>query len=242
MGARERIGKLFRLFLLFTVLVAVALISAITTIRVTIRGHQETMPNLVGVPLDSAQRISAALGLDLKVEDKLFSAQVPANRIISQVPPPSTRIKMGQHIHVVVSLGPPRIAVPNLIGSSLRAARIVALQRGLTMGELAAVHWPGTEANQVVAQDPPPSTAEVHSPSVNFLVSLGDIPAAFVCPSFVGQPLAEVRPSLEKAGFKVDQLTPIPTEDKPKGTILTQSPPPGSRIGPDTVFSFQVAQ
>ena len=49
MSVRERIRTLFRLFLLTTVLVTVALVSAITTIRLTIRGHQETMPNLVGL-------------------------------------------------------------------------------------------------------------------------------------------------------------------------------------------------
>ncbi|PYV20179.1 MAG: hypothetical protein DMG24_23580, partial [Acidobacteria bacterium] len=51
MSVRERILTLFRLFLLFTVLVAVALISAITTIRLTIHSGQETMPDLVGRPL-----------------------------------------------------------------------------------------------------------------------------------------------------------------------------------------------
>ena len=49
MSLRERIRSVFRLFLLLTVLVTVALISAIMTIRLTIRGHQETMPNMVGL-------------------------------------------------------------------------------------------------------------------------------------------------------------------------------------------------
>jgi beta-lactam-binding protein with PASTA domain len=242
MSLRDRIRTLFRLFLLFTVLVAVALVSAITTIRLTIHGHQETMPTLVGMALESAQRLTSGLGLELKVEDKLFSAQYPANHIVSQMPPPGTRIKMGQHIHVLVSLGPPQVVVPNLLGSSVRAARITAIQRGLTVGDVAAVHWPGAEAEQVVAQDPPASTADVHSPAVNFLVSLGDSPEAYLCPSFVGQQLAEVRRMLEKSGFKVGQVTPIPTDAAQKGTILTQSPPAGSKIGPDTVFNFQVVQ
>lgn len=269
MGLRERIRTLFRLFLLFTVLVAVALISALTTIRLTIHGHQEAMPNLVGVPLETAQRIASGLGLELTVEDKLFSARYPANQIVSQVPPQGTRIKVGQRVHVLVSLGSQRITVPNVLGASLRAAQITAIQRGLTVGDVAAVHWPQKEVDQVVAQEPPPSTSEVHSPAVNFLVSLGEIPAAFVCPSFVGQPLAEARRAIEKAAFKVGQITPIPTDTTPAGTPLTQSPQPGSKnrqtfpmpanptgkdiiltqsplpgvkIGPDTVFDFQVAQ
>ena len=243
MSLRERIGALFRLFLLFTVLVAVALISAVTTIRLTIQGHQVTMPNLAGVSLETAQRLASGLGLELKIEDKVFSTQYPARQIVSQVPPPGTRIKMGQHVHVLVSLGPPRVVVPDVVGDSLRAAQITAIQRGLTVGNVAAIHWPGTERDTVVAQDPPAMTSDVHSPAVNFLISLGEIPAAFVCPSFVGRPLVEARRALQKAGFREPESIPISTDaTTPKGIILTQSPPPGSKIPADTTFTFQVTQ
>lgn len=242
MSLGDRIRTLFRFLLLFTVLVAVALISAITTIRFSIRGRQETMPKLVGMPLDNAQRVANGLGLVLKVEDKIFSSQFAANQIISQIPPPGIRIKVGQHAHVLVSLGPHQVTVPNLVGSSFRAAKITAIQRGLTLGDMAVVRWPGSEPDQVVAQDPPPLTAEVRSPAVNLLVSVGETPESWLCPSFVGQQLAGVRRSLEKAGFKVGQVTLIPVESAVKGTILMQSPPPGSKIAPSTTFDFQVAQ
>lgn len=242
MSLRERIRTLFRLLLLFTVLVAVALISAITTIRLSIHGHQEAMPNLVGAPLDAAQRVASGLGLELKAEDKLFNTQYPANHIVSQQPPAGTRVKVGQHVHVLVSLGPPRVAIPNLAGSSLRAAQITVIQRGLSVGNVASIPWPGAEPDEVVAQDPLPSAANVHSPVVNLLVSRGEPPPAYECPSFVGQQLAGVRRDLEKAGFKVGQVIPIVSEATPKGTVLTQSPPPGSRITPETVFSFEVVE
>lgn len=240
MGLRERIRNLFRLLLLLAVLIAVALISAITTIRFAIQGRQENMPNFRGVSLEQAQRIASTFGVGLKVEDKLFDAKYAAGQIVSQEPPPGTRIKVGQHIHVLVSLGPPQVAVPNTVGSSLRAARITAVQRGLAVGDVAAIHSSGSEPDQVLAQDPPPSTADVRSPAVNLLVSLGDPTVAYLCPSFVGKPLADARRAIEKAGFKVGEITPTPAAAT-KDTILTQSPPPGSKIGPDTVFTFQVA-
>ena len=51
-----------------------------------------------------------------------------------------------------------------------------------------------------------------------------------------------VRRVLEKNGFKVGQVTPVATNGASQGIILTQSPPPGSKIGSDAVFSFQVTQ
>lgn len=242
MSVGNRIRALFRLFLLFTVLVAVAVLSAITTIRLTIHGRQETMPKLVGMPLEAAQGLTTGMGLELKLEDRLFSTQYPANYVVSQMPPPGTRLKMGQRVHVLVSLGSPQVTVPNLVGTSVRAARITAIQRGLTVGDVAIVHWSGIEPDQVVAQDPPAATAEVRSPAVNLLVSLGDSPEAYLCPKFVGQRLSDVRRTLEKAGFKVGQVSPLPTESAQKGVILTQSPPPGSKMGPGTVFSFQASE
>jgi serine/threonine-protein kinase len=193
------------------------------------------------MPVDKAQRALANLGLELKIEDKLYSDRYPANQIISQVPASETRMKLGQHVHVLVSLGPRQVAVPNLVGSSARAAEIEAVQRGLTLGEVARTYLPGTNADQVVAQDPPAAGAAVHAPKVDFLVSLGEPTPGFECPRLVGRPFIEVRRELEAAGFKIAQVVSVPTTGAPSGTILSQSPTPGSRIGPETAFNFQVA-
>ena len=242
MSLRERIRTLFRLFLLSTVLVTVALLSAITTIRLTIRGHQETMPNLVGLSFDYAQRMASGLGLEMKVEDKLFNTQYPPQAIVSQMPPPGTRIKIGQHVHVLVSLGPPRVVIPNFVGTSIQAARITAVQRNLELGDVVGIHWPGVEPEQVVAQDPLPESAQLRSPAVNILVSVGEAPGAYLCPRFIDLPITEVRRRLEKAGFKVAGVTSVATGSGPRGIVLTQSPIAGSKIGPDAEFSFQVSQ
>jgi beta-lactam-binding protein with PASTA domain len=241
MGVRNRLRSLFRILLLFTVLLAVALLSAITTIRLTIHGRQENMPKLVGISLESAQRIAGGLGLELKVEDKIFSPQYPANTIAQQMPPPGTPLKMGQHVHVLVSLGPPQATVPNLVGASLRAARITALQEGLTVGEVAIIPWPG-DPDQVVAQDPPPATKEVRTPTVNLLLAGGQEPLAYLCPHFVGQSLTAARRIVEKNGFKVGEVTSIAANGESQGIILSQSPPAGSKIGSDAVFNFEIAE
>jgi len=242
MSVRERIGTLFRLFLLTTVLGTVALLSAITTIRLTIHGHQETMPNMVGLTFDYAQRVASGLGLEMKVEDKLYNSQYPAQVIVSQMPPQGTRIKIGQHVHVLVSLGPPQVVIPNFVGESMRAARITAVQRNLELGDVVGIHWPAAEPDQVVAQDPLPESAELRSPAVNILVSVGEEPPAFLCPRFVGRPIADARRSIEKAGLKVADVSTMASPTVLHGIILSQSPAPGSKIGPDAEFSFQVAQ
>lgn len=170
-----------------------------------------------------------------------FSDQYKASQIVSQIPSRGTHVKLGQHIHVLVSLGPPRVKVPALVGETVRAAQITAVQRGLTVGNVATVHAPSSVADDIMAQDPPPAKTDVQSPAVNLLVSLGETPADFLCPNFVGRPLDEARRTLERAKFTIGQVTPVPTATAGVNTIMGQTPQAGTRIAPDTTFSFQVA-
>jgi beta-lactam-binding protein with PASTA domain len=238
----DRIRFLFRLFLLFTFLAAVALISAITTIRLTIQGNQETVPDLVGTRLEAADRVAGSLGLVVKIDDKLFSDRYAASQIIQQQPPPDTRVKIGQHVHVLVSLGPPRLTVPDLVGSSARVAQILAVQGGLTVGDVARVYWSGAQPGQVVAQDPAPSSTGIQSPAVNLLVSVGQDAPAYVCPNFAGMKLDQVRYPIQSAGFTVAPPKPVPAAGSASGTILSQTPAPGSKVTSGDSFTFHVAQ
>jgi eukaryotic-like serine/threonine-protein kinase len=241
MGVAEKIRTLFHAFVLFTVLVTVALLSAVTTIRLSIRGRQTKAPNLVGASFESAELAAKHQGLDLKVEDKLYS-NLPLGCIVSQLPPAGTPLKIGQHVDVLVSLGPKIVPVPNVVGASLRAAEISAVQRGLTVGDVAQAHSARGAAQEIIAQDPTATSATVRGPGISLLVSLGSRPAAYYCPSFIGQPLADSRPRVEKAGFKIGQVVPVEGQSLAPGIILSQSPLPGSKIDPDTVFDFRVAQ
>ncbi len=133
------------------------------------------------------------------------------------------------------------------MGASGRAAEITVVERGLTIGDVVAVHWPprpsgeAADSNVVVAQEPPPST-EAHSPAMNFLISLGPPTVAYECPNFVGQPVGEARRAIEAAGFKVGEVTQVPQGGTAAvGTVLTQTPAPGSKIGPDATFVFHLA-
>lgn len=242
MKVGRRIRTLFRIFFLTAILMTVAVVSAITTIRLTIHGRQETLPNLVGMPVEQARRTVRLLGLNLNVEDRLYNDKIAANSVVSQMPASGTSIKPRQHVHVLLSLGPPQVTVPDLVGRSLRAARITAVERGLTIGDIASLYWQQNPANQVVAQDPPPATTDLQTPAVNFLVSLGPTPISYLCPDFKGKPMGVVRAELEQSGFQNISVAQVQLTGLQQGTILEQLPLPGSKVTPDTTFEFQVAQ
>src|SRR5579863_3584061 len=173
---RERLERVLRISLMVFVLAAAGFLSAVTTIRIAIRGRVVAMPSVVGLSASAAQRSLGTRGLQLRVADRVYSS-LPVNSVVRQSPPPGEQVKIGQDAHVVLSLGPQTASVPPLEGASMRAARIALLQAGMQLGEVSELYLPGSDPDTVLRQSPPPGTSAV-SPRADLLVAEGNRPAA----------------------------------------------------------------
>src|SRR5579862_2307564 len=227
MSFRERLEWVFRMGLVVFVLAAAAFLSAITTIRMAIRGREVEMPAVVGLKLADAQKQLSGKGLGLKVADRVYDA-APAGNVIRQSPSTGMEMKVSQDAHVVVSLGPLHIAIPTLEGGSLRSARVVLLQKGLQLGEVSAPYLSNSAADTVIVQTPPPG-AQASSARVDLLASLGDRPAAFVMPFLIGVPAPEAEHEFSQVGLHNIRVTNVPAPQWPAGTVMDQTPAAGAR-------------
>src|SRR5690242_9657385 len=237
---RERLQRVLRFSLLVFVLASVGFLSAVTTIRIAIRGRIVSMPNLVGQSMPEAQRMLTARGLQLRVADRVYSP-LPVNAVVRQSPPAGEEMKISQDAHVVLSLGQQTVKIPDLEGQSMRAARISLLQAGLQLGEVTAIYLPGTQPDIVLKQDPPQGTT-ASSPHVDLLVSSADRQPFYVMPTVVGLEQPEANRTLAAAGLKIAKLTRIGQAGAPKGTVVGQNPPGGERIPGDTAVELGVAE
>jgi len=252
--------SLFRLVLRVLVLLVVALVSALTAMQFAIHGREVIVPNLVGKTPAEAQKIAAQTGLPLQVERQYYSSTVPEGRILSQLPASGTRVRRGWQLRVAESLGPQRVQIPSVLGESARAAEINIRRRGLDIGAVAQVAVPGTSADQVLAQSPPPNASDVAAPKISLLVSDNTSPQAFVMPSFVGQSLGSAIAALQDAGFHVGNVSPAPqissasSESPPQSSpassssaspfaaalIVSQDPLPGQKVLSGSAVNFEV--
>ncbi|MFB3918103.1 MAG: PASTA domain-containing protein [Terriglobales bacterium] len=259
--------RFFRLLLLTLVLAVVFLVSAMTSMRMAIHGREVPVPKLMGMTPAQAERIAVNSGLLMQVESRFYSAEVPEGRILSQLPQPGTKVRRGSRVRVAESLGPQRVAIPNVVGQSPRAAQMNLGRRGLELGSVAMAHLPDVPPDQVVAQSPLPNAEGVSSPKINLLVSAPaeePKPQFFVMPDFVGRPLGESEKAVMDAGFKLGQVMvvrepapqvpeatapplpaspPLPTAPlKPAAAdiISKQTPVPGQKIPAGTTISFEV--
>jgi eukaryotic-like serine/threonine-protein kinase len=190
--------------------------------------------------LSSVAFLSALTAMRFAVHGR--EVNLPADTIVRQSPPPNMRVKTGQSAHVVLSLGPQKISIPQLQDRSLRAAQVELMRGGMQLGEVSSVYLPGDVADTVTAQDPAPGNTEVTGPHVNLLVSLGPRPAAYVMPELTGLPIAEAQAKLGSAGLRLSKLTPQPNSDSPVGTIVAQTPARGQRVESGSTIELQVAE
>lgn len=227
--------------LLIFVLASVAFLSAITTMRFAIQGREIVTPDVISVALAQAQVQLQHRGLHIRVEDRVYS-NLPEDSIVRQSPAAGTQLKLGEWVHVVVSLGPQKVTIPQLDDRSLRAAQIELLSEGLQVGEVSSAYLPEFPPDTVLEQDPPAGSTNATSPHVDMLVSLGPKPPTYVMPGLAGLPVTAAEQLLSSAGLKVVNVTPMPLTGQAPGTVTSQLPARGTRIEPGTGVELQVAQ
>lgn len=241
MEFHKRLEWLARLAFLFFVLASAGFLSAITVIRIAIQGREVIVPDVSGKNLADAQSTLRGRSLGMKVEDRVYSAQ-PADAVVRQSPPSGVRVKVGQYVHVALSLGPQQVQIPDLREKSVRAGRIQLLRSGLQVGEVSSVALPGEPADTVVMQFPAFGAPDASSSHVDLLVSLGTAPAVYVMPDLQGMTLGEAEAKLSSAGLRLGKLSFATGDEASHGIIASQSPAPGGKVDPTIPIELQVAE
>lgn len=243
--------QFFRMLLLALVLLTVALISAVTAMQLAIHGREVTVPKLVGMTPLEAERSLVNSGLQVTVERQFYSPDIPEGRIMSQLPTPGIKVRRGWSIRVALSLGTQRIAIPDVTNESERVAELNVRRRGLDIGSVAHVNLPDIPAEQVASQSPPAKASQMSVPKINLLVSLGPKTAAFVMPSFIGQPIGSATLALKDAGINVGPVTvaapsqpgvaeATPAQPGAASMVVSQSVDPGQKIVAGSTVNFSV--
>jgi serine/threonine-protein kinase len=206
---------------------ATFLLSAYHTMRINVSGRQISVPDLVDLRVPEARDRLEAMKLRLEVRSERFDPRAGKDRILEQDPLPGDQIKPGRKIRVIVSLGIRTLLVPELRGSSSRKAQLTLQQEGLRVGDMAFIHSRAVEENQVIAQDPPPTTPRQRDGRVNLLVSSGRRDTQYVMPELVGRRLDDVRSFLSLTGMQIGQIREEFVEAAETATVLRQFPPSG---------------
>jgi beta-lactam-binding protein with PASTA domain len=80
------------------------------------------------------------------------------------------------------------------------------------------------------------------NPHVDVLAPQGPRTAGFVMPFLVGLNEADAQRAITSVGVHGLRITPVPAIQWPAGTVIEQSPAPGSRLSVDGPAEIKVAQ
>ncbi len=182
-----------------------------------------TLPNLVGQQQADAEKTLGTLGLNFRTESR--ESDKPVNEVIEQSPAPG-EVNPVQQIVITVSSGIPQLEIPNVVGldSTTAISQLAAL--GLVPK---AVPQPSdrVDAGKVISTDPPPGQSASKGSPINVVVSSGATPIEV--PDVGGMLEADARDKLQ-GNFIVQKKTIIVADPAAVGTVVAQSPDPGTKM------------
>ncbi len=239
----------FRFALIAVLLAGIACVSAIVTMQFAVHRAVVTVPDLQGLGIAEATSRAAGLGLDVSVTERFYSTVLPAGRVLLQTPAPGAGVRRGWDLAVAESLGPRKIAIPDVLGKNERDALLLLRQKGLELGAVAHLPDAQVPAGTVLAQDPGAAATGAEQPSVSLLVAdaAPAEPAAWVMPDETGHPYDSAAAELEKAGLTVTSTEAVPagaqivlTQDTAARTVVAQQPRAGARVAAKTPIVLSV--
>jgi beta-lactam-binding protein with PASTA domain len=240
---RERLSRLSSLALMIAILVIAGGISAITAMRLAIRGTEVQVPSLAGKTEEEARKILADSKLVLRVSTtRRYTPSVPAGHIVVQDPVAGANLKTSRSVKVLLSAGDQKYAVPNLVGSSLRAAKLTLAQRNFTLGNASVTRTGTGEPLMIQQQFPQPGSQQVADPAVNVLLSAGPIEQFFVMPDLVGKSADLVAGRARAEGFQLGKLTYRKYASVEPGVVTQQRPQAGHRLSKNDAILLEVSQ
>jgi beta-lactam-binding protein with PASTA domain len=166
------------------------------------------VPNLSGLSVADANSVASRSGLALNLENRFYSADVPAGRILSQDPAAGSRVRREWPVRITESLGAQRVEIPDLTGQTERSATIGIRRLSLELGVVAHLAIAG-DPDVVLTQTPPANASGVDGPRVSLLVSDAAIaqPNAYAMPSLVGLSYSAANARATSAGLHLVAVT-----------------------------------
>ena len=141
---------------------ALAVVVIAIIVLLVSRSAQVRVPDLSGATSAAAKERLANVGLKMQISDRLFSASVPLDGVISQKPKAGAVVAGGSTVYLSVSGGSESYAMPDVIGMTTADAKKILSERGLRV------------TIDTAASDKPAGTVLVSFPSAGVVVTTSD--------------------------------------------------------------------
>jgi serine/threonine-protein kinase len=181
------------------------------------------VPTVVGKSEAAAERAIKKADLKIGLILKQSSATVPLGDAVSTSPGAGASIAAGYSLTLFISLGPPPVKVPSVVGETEADAKsnLSPLNVNVTTTTQSSNQTPGTVISQSRTGSVPANS------TINLVIA--QAPPMVKVPNVTGDTAAAATKDLKGAGFTVTQTTTTVTTQTENGTVVSQSPKAGAQ-------------
>jgi eukaryotic-like serine/threonine-protein kinase len=202
-------------------------------------GAEVELPDIVEKEFYAARRDLSPLGVTLEKIGEEYHAVIPEGSIIEQSPQAFSRVKKGRTVEAVVSRGPERVIIPDLLRQGEEQARTRLRQSNLEPGSVsrrADSAPPGT----VIEQNPFAGAQAIRGTRVNMVISTGPERITEPVPRLVNRDVFEAIRLIRALNGRI-RVEWVQDDQNMMFTVLEQVPSPGVMVGAATVFDLKVS-
>src|SRR5262252_3476215 len=200
---------------------------------------QVAVPNVAGLTQAAATTAITNANLAVGTVTTQASTTVPSGSVISQNPTAGTQVTVGSAVNLVVSSGPPKVAVPNVVGLTQAAATTAITSANLVVGTVTTQASTTVPAGSVISQNPTAGTQIVIGSAVNLVVSSG--PPQVAVPNVVGLTQAAATTAITNANLVVGTVTTQSSTTVPSGSVISQTPTSGTQVAVGSAVNLVVS-
>ena len=198
-----------------------------------------TVPNVVGLAQAQAQTAIVAAKLTVGTIANATSTTVAAGNVISQTPAAGATAPQGSAIALTISLGPPTVTVPNVVGLAQAPAQTAITAAKLAVGTITKVNSTTVAAGNVISQTPAAGATAPQGSAVALTISLG--PPNVTVPNVVGLAQAQAQTALVAAKLAVGTITTETSATVAAGNVIAQTPAAGAAVPQGSAVALTVS-
>src|SRR5947209_1413273 len=218
------------------VLVIAVLVAAALLLARSAAGGTVPAPQLVGLTQDEAAARASKAGLVVDVQ--LRDVDDPAGRGISQSPAAGAFLDDGGKVRLVVSRGPPPVAVPNVVGQPANQANLALTAAGFAV-DAKHDYDENIAAGIVIRTDPPAN--EKHAPESTVALVVSDGPRPVAVPDVAGKGYDAAVAALQAKRFSATRVDDF-SETVAAGNVVGTDPPSGQSAPRDSQVVVNVSK
>jgi len=188
-----------------------------------VKSPEINVPDLIGRQQAEAEKILKELELEPVIQGTRYDENFPKGTVMFQNPKAGRKVKIHRRIYLYVSGGEPMIKLPNLVGKTMRDAKITLERLGLAVHKIKKVRseFP---AGIVVNQQFPEGTNLAKGDSVDIEISVGPEVGMIRVPNLLGKTLRQAKRILRNNSLRLGKVTYQYSPNLLPNTIIDQYP------------------